>query len=118
MKTPEQTHIHEDCSSLTGTFEDHVFYGCHFNKLNGLALKNCDLNQSKFTTDRIEDMVNFTISLNCLSFQNVELSPLIFDLILCLLVKTKGNTEKRRRVLELIGHDRAHQVLRSMGRVE
>lgn len=114
FKDPANVTIEQNCTEMTGTHEGKLFYGCTFKKLNDLTLKNCDLNQSKFTTDQIEDMLNFTITLNCLSFSNVELSPLIFDMILMLLIKSKGNTEKRKSLISVLGRERVLELLKDM----
>jgi hypothetical protein len=106
--------IDADCQDLTGHFKGAVFYNCLFKKLNGLLLEGCDLNQSKFLTDEIKDALGFTVTLNCHSFENVEISPLLFDLMLLLLCKSKGNTEKRQKLLDIIGHDRAYELLKQL----
>jgi hypothetical protein len=104
-------HIDENCEDLTGHHKGAVFYNCLFKKLNGLVLEGCDLNRSQFLTDNISDALGFTLTLNCHSFDNVEFSPLLFDLFLCLILKSKGNVEKRKRLLDVIGHERASHLL-------
>lgn len=115
---PEAVHIDRDCSELSGRHVDNVFYNCTFRKLGGLTLEHCDLNRSKFATDKVEDALNFTVTLNCLSFANVEISPLLFDLILCLLLKSSGNTEKRRQLIEVIGRQRTAELLQILKGLE
>lgn len=110
--------INADCTELTGHHKGRTFFNCTFRKLNGLTLEECDLNRSQFLTDTIEDSLGFTATINCHTFGNVELSPFLFDLLLCLLLKTKGNTEKRRMLLEVIGKDRAYELLSKMKDLE
>lgn len=111
-------HIDEDCTNLTGHHKGDVFFNCTFDKLNGLVLENCDLNHSTFRTSDIRDAMNFTLTLNCFSANNVEYSPLLFDLILCLLLKTEGNTEKRRKLIDVIGRDRVIEILTQLKTLE
>jgi len=99
----DKFHIDEDCQTITGEHDDEVFYNCLFRDLNGLTLRNCDLNQSRFLTEDVKQMLTFTVTLNCHSFADVELSATIFDYLLLLLVRTKGNTEKRKQLIEILG---------------
>jgi hypothetical protein len=116
--TSKEVHIDENCENLTGHHKGAVFYNCLFKKLSGLVLEGCALNQSRFLTDDIKDALNFTLSLNCLSFDNVEFSPLLFDLFLCLAIKSKGNTEKRRQLIEVVGRDRVRELLMTLKELE
>lgn len=115
---PDAVHIDQDCSDLSGRQVDHVFFNCTFRRLDGLTLERCDLNHSKFVTDTVEDALNFTITLGCLSFRNVEFSPLLFDLMLCLLIKSSGNTEKRRQLIEVMGRQRTAELLQILKGLE
>lgn len=95
--------IEEDCKGLRGHHENELFYGCSFRDLRGLTLKDCDLNQSRFETDRLAEARGFTLTIDCHSFNGVEYSPLLFDLLLYLMTTTKGNDDKRRHIFELLG---------------
>jgi hypothetical protein len=106
LKKWSEIHIDEDCRNMTGSRKDGLFFKCVFNKLNGLTLKNCDLNGSKFVTSSIRDALGFTVTLNCLSFRGVTLSELVFDLILSLLCMTTGNDDKRSKLIAVIGQTR------------
>jgi hypothetical protein len=106
--------IEEDCKGLEGHHENELFYGCSFKDLRGLTLKDCDLNQSKFETDRLAEAKGFTLTLDCHSFRGVQYSPLLFDLMLYLLSNTEGNDEKRQKLRELLG-DRAEAFDRLLG---
>lgn len=118
IKDQDCTHIRQDCSNLVGHFTNHVFYDCIFKNFNGLVLEHCDLNNSRFVADTLEDALGLTVTLDCLSFNEVELSPLVFDLMLCLLIKTKGNADKRSKLLEVLGRDRAKELLNKMKTLE
>jgi hypothetical protein len=76
------------------------------------------MNGSKLLTDKIEDALGLTATLDCHSFDNVELSPLLFDLFLVLLLKTKGNETKRRKLIQVIGEDRVRQLLSQLSEIE
>lgn len=112
------SHIDEDCQSISGDHENELFFNCKFKDVKNLTLKHCDLNRSQFLTDDIRDALGFTVTLDCLSFKDVELSPLMFDLLLCLLIKTKGNNEKRKKLVDAIGKQRFFQLLREMSTLE
>lgn len=107
-----ELHIDEDCRDLTGQHENGLFFNCKFEKLNGLTLKDCDLNRSQFVTETLRDALGLTLTLDCFSFKGVELSPLLFDLLLLMLHISAGNDEKRERLLDVIGQHRAAQLLR------
>lgn len=112
------SHIDEDCSGVTGFHENELFFNCGFTNLRGLTLKDCDLNKSYFNPQKIQEALGFTVTLDCHSFADVELNPLAFDLIICLLLKTKGNTEKRKKLVDVIGKERLLQLLREMSTLE
>jgi hypothetical protein len=119
LRNFDAIHIEEDCQGISGVHENELFFGCTFKKLNDLTLKNCDLNGSKFLTDDVRDALGFTLTLDCHSADNVEYSPFLFDLILILLCKTRGNDEKRKKILfDIIGKDRAKQLLKTFSSLE
>ena len=118
LRVFDEQHIREDCSQLAGTYDNGLFYGCTFDNLNGLTLKDCDLNASTFITETIREALGFTLSLNCLSFKNVEYSPLLFDLFLCLVAMSRGNDEKRAKLAEVVGKERFEALSRILGCVE
>lgn len=107
-----KTTIGQDCSELTGAHENELFYGCEFDKLNGLTLKHCVLNGSALATTSVKNALGFTVTLDCFSFDGVELSPLLFDLYLSLLLMTKGNEDKKELLIEVIGRKRAESLQR------
>lgn len=110
--------IREDCTDTTGFHEKELFYECKFRKLNKLTLKDCDLNQSEILTEKIEDAKDFTVTLNCFSFNGVKLTSFIFDLLLALLITTRGNDKKREMLYEVIGRNRAEALTRLLRRTE
>ena len=118
MDKKRVVHIDEDCRELTGHHKGAVFANCTFDNLNGLILERCDLSRSRFTTSRLRDALNFTVTLNCLSFNQVDMSELLFDLLLCMLLKTRGNTEKREKLVEVIGRERVLEILAAISRLE
>lgn len=114
----EDKHIDEDCRSLSGTHENELFYNCVFDKLNGLNLIGCDLNQSKFKTSSIKDAMGFAMTLDCFSFKGVEYSPVLFDLLLVLITLTRGNDEKRRQLSQIIGIEKLAAMKKVLGVTE
>ncbi len=108
----KEEHIKEDCRDLTGVHDNGLFFRCEFEKLNGLTLQGCDLNGSKFKTESVMDALGFTLTLSCLSFKNVEFSPLLFDLFLSLA------TLSAEKLLDVIGRDRVAAILRLLRATE
>lgn len=86
--------------------------------LAGATLKDCVLRGTRLDITKAADVLNFTVTLNCHSFNNVELSDYLFDLYLVLLLKTKGNTEKRRKLIDIIGKDRVYSILKELEQLE
>lgn len=112
------THIEKDCSQLSGMHDSELFFNCSFKDLRGLTLRNCVLNRSRFLTDTVEQAMGFTLTLDCASFANVEYSEVLFDLLLMLIIKTKGNTEKRRKLIEVLGRERVLELGRILESME
>lgn len=110
--------IDKDCTKLSGDHDNELFFNCAFNNLNNLTLKNCDLNRSKFLTSSVRDALNFTLTLNCHSFDKVEFSPLLFDLFLVLATKTIGNDKKRDQLLDVVGKERASAISKLLSQIE
>jgi hypothetical protein len=113
-----EIHIDEDCSAMSGPHENGLFFNCRFNKLNGLTLTDCDLNGSRFETNTVRDALGFTLTLGCHSFSGVEYSPLLFDLLIVLMTMSKGNDEKRQKLIDVIGVDRHAVLMKILGRLE
>jgi len=101
-----------------GHYSDQTFFNCVFRKLNGVIFENCDMNHSRLVATDVRDVLGLTVTLDCKTFENVELSPEMFDAFLCLLCKTKGNDEKRKELLKIIGVDTARKLLRKLRATE
>lgn len=112
------TKIDDDCESLTGFHENALFYNCRFRNLKGVTLKNCILTGSKFLTSDVRDALGFTMTLDCGSFKNVTYSEELFDLLLTLIITTKGNVEKRRKLLDVVGKERVAEILSTLATLE
>lgn len=109
----------ETFTEVPSTANDALFHRCTFHKLNGAVLKDCKLYGSRLVMTRPEDIIGITITLNCNTFNNVELSPEVFDYMLLLLCRTSGNTKKRLDIIEhIVGHDRSAMLLRETERLE
>jgi hypothetical protein len=108
-----ESHIDEDLSELTGFHEGALFYNCKFRNLRGLTLKDCVLSQSSFTTDKLEEAMGFTFTVgNCNTFRDVEYSEYLFDLLLIMMIQTAGNTEKRKKLIDVVGRKKVYETLR------
>lgn len=95
------------------------FYDCEFQKLGGATLANSSLSGCKFTMTDPRDIIGLTVTMDCFTFENLELSPEVFDMLLLLICKTKGNTEKRLAIIEyIVGHDKAHRLLNELAHTE
>lgn len=106
--------ISHNCETLKGHFVNEIFYDCTFKDLQNLTLDRCVLNKCRFLTDTIEEARGFTLTLNCNSFRNVEFSPLLFDLFLCMALKSSGNEEKRRKLIDVVGRERVIELLTAL----
>jgi len=61
------------------------------------------------------DVMGVTVSMDCFTFLNLELSPEVLDMFLLLLCKTSGNTQKRKDIVEkIVGRERAIKLLKQM----
>lgn len=119
LHTYSVSHIDEDCTASLGEHVNELFHNCTFKNVRGAVLKDCNLRHSKFVTDKLEDALGFTLTLgDCGSFEDVEYSPLLFDLLVVMMLKSKGNEEKRKKLLEVIGKDRVIEILRMLKRVD
>lgn len=84
-------------------YENVLFRECTITKCRGARLINCCLAESKFAIQRIEDMQGCTVTLDCDTFANLELSEAAFNYFALLLVRTKGNTSKRLSIIDALG---------------
>lgn len=114
-----EIHIDEDRSQLHSLqSENALFHNCVFKDLRGVTLKNCVLDRSKFTTESVREALGFTLTLDCHSFNDVEFSPLLFDLWLFLLTTSSGNDEKREQLVNLLGKGQVDAFKRLLRSVE
>lgn len=113
------SHIDEDFSNRRlGWHENELFYNCTFKDVRGAVLKDCNLRHSRFVTDKPEEAIGLTFTMECGTFEDVELSPTLFDMAILMLLKSKGNHEKRQKLLEVLGRDRVIELLRQLKQVE
>jgi hypothetical protein len=114
-----QTYIDKQLKEeFVGYHENELLFNCELHSVRGLTLKNCDLNRTRLLVEDMQKALDFTVTLDCKSFNNVELSPLLFDLLLILLLKTKGNTDKRNKIITLLGKERISELLKQMEGLE
>lgn len=79
-----------------------LFFGCKLTRLRGTTMEHCSLQGSTIEPSRLEDLLGFTITLDCFSWQYMTLNSLAFDAMLFLLSITKGNDEKRAMLKRII----------------
>lgn len=96
-------HIDEHIPVLTGYHENVLYYNCKIDSAKDAHLHNCVLTASSFLPQTLHDIQGLTLTLDCHSFVDVELSEAALDYLLMLLVKTRGNNEKREKIIEAIG---------------
>lgn len=109
----------KDCRLLKGRYVNTLFYNCLFDDLRGLELIDCVLDGSRFITDTPQKMLGFSVTLNCHSFQNVELSPQVMNTLLLVLCKSKGNENARRTIInDVVGKATSAQILRKLSTLE
>lgn len=114
-----EKHIDEEFTDVPSPKTKAEFYDCTFHKLNGATLKDCTMHGSKFVMTKPEDIIGLTLTMDCFFFTELELSPEVFDMLLLLICKTKGNTQKRLKIIEdIVGHDRAVTILNEMKHLE
>lgn len=101
-----------------GQHDNELFFNCTFDDVRNATFKNCTMNNSKLLVNRLEDALGLTATLDCKSFHGLELSPLLFDLMVVLLLKTKGNVEKRKKLLEVLGKERVVELLHQLEEIE
>lgn len=115
----DASHIDQDLSGGIGEHDNELFFNCVFKNIRNAVLKDCNLRHSKFVTDKLEDALGFTMTLgDCGSFEDVEYSPFLFDLLLVMMCKSKGNDEKRKQIVEILGKERIIEILRQLKQVQ
>jgi len=97
------THIDEHIPLLTGYHENELFYNCTIDSMRGGVFVHCCFTECKFNFQSIEDMQDVVGGFDCAMFSNVELSDKAFDYFALLLLRTKGNTKKRIKIIEALG---------------
>ena len=113
-------HEHEIISQPGRRFNREFFYACEFRNLRGSMLHQCSGVNCKLDPASPEDLFGATVTLDCYTFEGLELNELAFDSLLYLLSITTGNDRKRQQVLSLIeGTRRAEfeSLFQKIGRV-
>ena len=92
-----------DLHDMTGRrFLKELFHACRFEKLAGVVFERCCLMGSSWKPRRAEDMLGVTVTMDCFTFEGLEMNELAFDAFLYMLVMTRGNDAKRDMVRRLI----------------
>lgn len=119
LRAFKEIHVDKDFTEVPPPTDRAEFYDCTFHKLRGARLTNCSFKGCKFAMTSLEDIIGVNLAMDCFTFDNLELSPEVFDALLLLICKSKGNTKKRKDIIEnIVGHDRALTLLREMETLE
>lgn len=95
-----------------------MFFGCKFTRLRGTTMEHCSLQGSTIEPSKLEDLLGFTITLDCFSWKYLTLNSLAFDAMLFLLSITKGNDEKRAILKRMISPENKDHLEDSFERLE
>lgn len=119
LRAMREIHIDKDFPEVPEPKDGAEFYSCTFHKLRGARLTNCTLKDCKFVMTKLEDIIGVNLAMDCFTFSDLELSEEVFDALLLLICKSTGNTKKRAAIIkDIVGHDRALQLLREMKTLE
>lgn len=83
-------------------FMRELFYACQFQKLTGVVFERCCLVGSSWKPRHAEDLLGITVTMDCFTFDGLEMNELAFDAFLYMLTMTRGNDQKREMVRRLI----------------
>lgn len=111
-------HIDKTFETITGTFENALFFNCTFHNVRNARFINCDLNQSRFVSERPEDFMGLVVSLDCFTFGNIELSETAILCLLAMILKTRGNTTLRKTILSATDHEKMFTLLKRFTTLE
>lgn len=95
-----------------------LFFECILKRLRGTTMEHCSLQGSSIEPDRLEDLLGFTITLDCFSWQYLTLNSLAFDAMLYLLSITKGNDEKRAILKRIISEENREHLEKNFEELE
>ncbi len=87
-------------------FFNALLSGCVFRRVTDAQFVRSVLHGSKLDASDIRDFLGVTMTLDCFTFEGLQLSPEAFDAILFLLTMTKGNDAARARVEACMDHHR------------
>jgi hypothetical protein len=111
-------HIDETFQTITGTHENALFFNCTFHDVRSARFVNCDLNQSRFVSEDPKDFMGLVVSLDCMTFGNIELSETALFCLLAMILKTKGNVSLRKTLLNALPHDKMFGLLKQFQTLE
>lgn len=88
---------------LTGQrLQDAQFHDCVITGLRNTWLVGCDMAGSKVDIRDPVGILDATLTVNCYTFKDVELSEMVFDSMIYLLSLGNGNDAKRRALREMV----------------
>lgn len=103
-----EQHVGEDLRMQGRHFKNALLQRCRFERMRSAVLDHCCLSESKIEPRRVVDLLGLTVTLDCLSWRDVELNPLAFDMMMYLLAIGRGNDEKRHKLISMI--EPAHMI--------
>lgn len=115
MRDFNADYIDKDFTEFCPTINENVlYYNCKFKDIHNVTFKDCVMTQSELVAENIREVLGVTITLDCNSFRNVKLPEFVLDLFLLLLTKTRGNSKKRKQILDIVGKEKAVELLKSL----
>lgn len=75
---------------------------CEIDRATGAEFIHCSLRGARVVSRDIRDFLGVTLTLDCQTFDGLELPEPVFDALLNLLAMTAGNDEKRKGLRALI----------------
>lgn len=98
-----ENHIGENLGDVsTRRFVRENFFECTITCMRNTVFEHCSLAFTKLEPKRISDLLGLTMTLDCFTFQDLEMNELAFEILLYLISTSKGNDEKREAIRSLI----------------
>ena len=82
---------------------------CDIIGLRGAQLINCTMTGSRVLVNDVRGLLGVTLTMDCLTFEDVEVPEILLDLLLYLLTRTRGNESKRGSIRALIDGRRVRE---------
>lgn len=91
-----------DVDLTNSRIRDVSFRDCRIVSLQSALLEHCQLDTCRLDITDLRLLLDSTVTLNCFTFDGLEMTPESFDAFLYLFTITRGNDKKRAAVRDLI----------------